>query len=357
MAGFLDKVKQNVNKATGNIAAAGKTVSKAINGNTTSTTSNDKIADNINKITNATKNMANTVSGVGKVVTGQQPSSPTIGATLGLLSGAAVGNGASALGNNSSTSSNSSSKGGYSRRVSYGSGSGSGSGVTSLGDNSEELAAEAARQQAEAQAAALRAQMQAREDAINAANIALDQQANAMRDKYTASLAALANDYQNLRNQAEGARYRAMYNQREALANRGALDSGAGRQETLAMNTRYNDNLNAINLQEAAEVAAINNAINQMYASVAQQKAANMNTTLNDYAQRLQNTINAIYSGYTPENSEYYQLANNVLQNATSPSISTPPEETRSIGTPPEAKRNYVGAAYTELLRRMGYNV
>ena len=207
--------------------------------------------------------------------------------------------------------------------------------------------ANAEQQQAEAQAAALRAQMQAREDAINAANSALDQQANAMRDKYSASLSALANDYQNLRDQAEAARYRAMYNQREALANRGALDSGAGRQETLAMNTKYNDNLNAINLQEAAEVADINNAINQMYASVAQQKANNMNSTLNDYAQRLQNTINAIYSGYTPENSAYYQLANNVLQNATSPTI-----ETAQQGT-----QNNVGAAYAELLRRMGYNV
>ena len=197
-------------------------------------------------------------------------------------------------------------------------------------------------------AAALQAQKQARLDAINAANSALDQQAEAMRGRYANSLLALGNDYQQLRNQAEANRYRAMYNQREALANRGALDSGAGRQETLAMNTGYNNNLNRINLQEAAERASVQNAIDQMYANVAQQKATNMSEGLNDYNSALQNLINAEYSGYTPESSTYYQQALAAL-GATTP--------TAQATATPARQQNVNDNAYLRYLRAMGYNV
>lgn len=184
-------------------------------------------------------------------------------------------------------------------------------------------------------AAALQAQKQARIDAINAANAALDKQAEAMRGRYDASLATIGQDYQKLRNQAEVNRYRAMFNQREALANRGALDSGAGRQETMAMNNNYNNNLNTISLQEAAERAAVQNAINEMYASVENQKAQNMTNGLSDYSSALQNLINAQYSGYTPEGSAYYQQA---LQ---------------ALG----ANNGANDSNYTAYLRALGYNV
>lgn len=197
-------------------------------------------------------------------------------------------------------------------------------------------------------AAALQAQKQARLDAINAANSALDQQAEAMRGRYANSLLALGNDYQQLRNQAEANRYRAMYNQREALANRGALDSGAGRQETLAMNTGYNNNLNRINLQEAAERASVQNAIDQMYANVAQQKATNMSEGLNDYNSALQNLINAEYSGYTPESSTYYQQALEALGQTT---------PTAQATATPARQQNVNDNAYLRYLRSMGYNV
>ena len=186
----------------------------------------------------------------------------------------------------------------YSRYSYYSRGGGGGGGATA--ENPNNLAA---------LAAALQAQKQARIDAINAANMALDQQAGVMKDKYNASLTTIGQDYQKLRNQAEVNRYRAQFNQREALANRGALDSGAGRQENMALSNNYNNNLNAINLQEANERANIQRAINEMYANVESQKAQNMTNGLSDYNSALQNLINAQYSGYTPEGSAYYQQA------------------------------------------------
>lgn len=227
----------------------------------------------------------------------------------------------------------------YRSRSSYGSSGGGGTAVATE--------PEATGNNLAALAAALQAQKQARLDAINAANSALDQQAEAMRGRYANSLTALGNDYQQLRNQAEANRYRAMYNQREALANRGALDSGAGRQETLAMNTGFNNNLNRINLQEAAERANVQNAIDQMYANVAQQKATNMSEGLNNYNSALQNLINAEYSGYSPESSTYYQQALEAL------GASTPAAQVAS--TP--ARQNVNDNAYLRYLRAMGYNV
>lgn len=205
----------------------------------------------------------------------------------------------------------------------YTTASSSAGGVTGAVDNSAALAA------------ALQAQKQARIDAINAANSALDKQAEAMRGRYDASLQTLANDYQKLRNQAEVNRYRAMFNQREALANRGALDSGAGRQEAMTMQNNYSNNLNAISLQEAAERAAVQQAIDEMYASVENQKAQNMTNGLADYSSALQNLINAQYSGYTPEGSAYYQQA---LQ---------------ALG----ANNGANDSNYTAYLRALGYNV
>ena len=190
----------------------------------------------------------------------------------------------------------------YYRYRNYSSG-GSGGGSAAAGDTTNLAAL----------AAALEAQKQARLDAINAANAALDQQAAAMKGRYDLNLKDVANDYQQLRNAAEVNRYRAQYNQREALANRGALDSGAGRQEALALQNNYNNNLNTINTQEAAERANIQQLINEMYANVEQQKADNMTNGLSDYNAALQNLINATYSGYTPEMSNYYQLAANAL--------------------------------------------
>lgn len=224
--------------------------------------------------------------------------------------------------------------GSYGRYSSYSSSSG-GSGTTGA-TGQDNLAA---------LAAALQAQKQARLDAINAANAALDKQAEAMRNKYATSLNAIGQDYQNLRNQAEVNRYRAQYNQREALANRGALDSGASRQENMVMNNNYNNNLNTINLQEAQERANVQNAINEMLANVEQQKAQNMQNGLADYTSALQNLINAQYSGYTPEGSAYYQQALQALGANTGAGVTNTPQQ------------NVSDNAYLRYLRAMGYNV
>lgn len=273
-------------------------------------------------------NGTHTSSVLGKTYGGQvpvlNPKSPLSKTSLAQYN-AQLNNGGGDGNGNGNDNNNGSRNSYYSRYSSYSSGGGGGSGAGDVGsvDNLAALAA------------ALQAQKQARIDAINAANAALDKQAEAMRGKYDQSLTAIGNDYQNLRNQAEVNRYRAQFNQREALANRGALDSGAGRQETMTMNNNYNNNLNSINLQEAAERAQIQNAMNEMYADVENQKAQNMTNGLSDYSSALQNLINAQYSGYTPEGSSYYQQA---LQ---------------ALG----ANSGANDSNYTAYLRALGYNV
>ena len=105
------------------------------------------------------------------------------------------------------------------------------------------MIAEMQRQQMEANIAAIRSQV---EQATN---------------KYQGQLDALPGTYQPLKNQSEVERYKAMRALRETQANRGALDSGAGRQENLDMSTNYSNRLNQINLQEQAEADAIRRAI------------------------------------------------------------------------------------------------
>lgn len=105
--------------------------------------------------------------------------------------------------------------------------------------------------------AAIDAQKQAAKDAQYAA---LAAQLNRGLNDYDAQLKSLDPVYQNYRNQSEVERYKAQRSLRESLANRGALDSGVGRQEMLNLDTNYGNNLNAINMQYQAEVDAINRA-------------------------------------------------------------------------------------------------
>ena len=94
------------------------------------------------------------------------------------------------------------------------------------------------------------------------ANIAaIRSQVEQATNKYQGQLDALPGTYQPLKNQSEVERYKAMRALRETQANRGALDSGAGRQESLDMSTNYSNRLNQINLQEQAEADAIRRAI------------------------------------------------------------------------------------------------
>lgn len=220
----------------------------------------------------------------------------------------------------------------------------------SSGPSAEELAAQQAEREAQeraaAQAAALKAAMQARTDAVNAANSALDQQGKALEGKYNTSLQQAQGDYQTLRNQNDVNYMRALYNQREALANRGALNSGTGRYENLVTGNAYNNTLNKINSQEMAERQSIQDNIANMWANIAQQKAANNNTTLDNYTTALQNIINSNYSGYSPSGSDYYQQALNTMNGA----FATP---TNANGG---TTRDGV-SAYARLLASLGYDI
>lgn len=204
-----------------------------------------------------------------------------------------------------------------------------------------------AAERAAAQAAALKAAQQARLDAVNAANSALDQQGKSLEEKYNNQLSSSANDYQTLRNQNDVNYMRALYNQREALANRGALNSGTGRYENLVTGNSYNKTLDNINSQEQSERQNIQNNISSMWANIAQQKASNNNTTLENYTNALQNIINSTYSGYSPENSDYYNNALNTLNSAFS---------TDSTNTANSTTKNGV-SAYARLLASLGYDI
>ena len=220
----------------------------------------------------------------------------------------------------------------------------------SSGPSADELAAQQAEREAQeraaAQAAALKAAMQARTDAVNAANSALDQQGKALEGKYNTSLQQAQGDYQTLRNQNDVNYMRALYNQREALANRGALNSGTGRYENLVTGNAYNNTLNKINSQEMAERQSIQDNIANMWANIAQQKAANNNTTLDNYTTALQNIINSNYSGYSPTGSDYYQQALNTMNGA----FATPTNA--NGGTTKDGV-----SAYARLLASLGYDI
>lgn len=104
---------------------------------------------------------------------------------------------------------------------------------------------------------AINAQTKARREAQLAA---LEAQLKSGLSEYDAQISALDPIYQQYRNQSEVERYKAQNALRESQANRGALDSGLGRQEVLDLQTNYGNNLNAINMQYQSELDALNRA-------------------------------------------------------------------------------------------------
>ena len=188
----------------------------------------------------------------------------------------------------------------------------------------EQAAAAEAERQKQAQLEALRlaieAQKRARQNAIDAANAALDKQGQLARDRYNASRTQVGQDYQDLKNQAAINNFKARRAQREALADRGAFDSGLGMQENVALASNYNNNLNKINMQEQNQYATLLNNLNSYLAQIDTQKANNQNSTLDNYNNVISSLINAAYSGYTPD-SGYLSLAQAL---AGTPTVATP---------------------------------
>lgn len=90
---------------------------------------------------------------------------------------------------------------------------------------------------------------------------ALQKRLNAQKGIYESELGDLDNQYQALINQSELNRYKARGSIREALANRGQLDSGYGRQEALNASLNYGNQVNNIKLQRQKTRDDIKNAI------------------------------------------------------------------------------------------------
>lgn len=188
----------------------------------------------------------------------------------------------------------------------YGGGGGSGSGSSSSGYGAGYVDY-------------LSAALAARAEAMRRANEALDAQGRAIEQRYNNQLEQVGQDYQKLRNQSEVNRYKALRNLRETQANRGLLNSGAGRQENLNVSTAYGNNLNEIGIAENNERNAIKQAINEMYAQIAAQKAANEANISGDFVSNLMGMLGSGMYQYAPATSEDYQRAASVAGTVYSP--------------------------------------
>ena len=153
---------------------------------------------------------------------------------------------------------------------------------------------------------------QARQQRVNAAKASIDAQANASIEKYKNRLSQIGDDYQQLRNQSEVERYKAQKSLREALANRGALDSGAGRQETLTLQNNYGNQINRINTEEQHERNNIQTAINEIIAQANAKKAELEAAAYDSVETILGNLLNSgafTVKQYSPQTSTNYQTA------------------------------------------------
>lgn len=204
----------------------------------------------------------------------------------------------------------------------------------------EEAAKKAAEEEAkkkeaerlEALRLALEAQKKARQDAINAANGALDKLGLNARNQYNTSRGIIGADYQDLRNQLAVQNFKARRAQREALADRGAFNSGNGMQENLLLSSNYNNNMNRINRDEANAYTTLLNNLNTYLGQIETQKATNQNSTLDNYNNVISSLINAEYSGYTPD-AGYLALAQSIAGNTPTIAVS-PTTITQSTAAP-----------------------
>lgn len=90
---------------------------------------------------------------------------------------------------------------------------------------------------------------------------------------YESQRPEIKENYKTLKNQSELERYNQGRMLRESQANRGALDSGAGRQEQLAMQNNYGNALNSINQAEQKDLNALSRAIEDVRAQGRMQEA------------------------------------------------------------------------------------
>lgn len=155
---------------------------------------------------------------------------------------------------------------------------------------------------------------------------------------YEAQRKSLGDDYQTLRNQSEVERYKAQGKLRNALADRGALDSGAGRTETLNMQTNYGNALNKINLQEQAANEELDRAIADVNAQY--------NQGVSDAKSNLYGDIADWLTSISPmqvDTSNYYNTAQGYIQDGNSANVGS------NMGSGYNYNTNYPGYALATL--------
>lgn len=229
----------------------------------------------------------------------------------------------------------------------------------------------------------LNALQEAKRRKIEAAKSAIDAQAQAGVQRYKDQLSQVGNDYQSLRNQSEVERYKAQKSLREALANRGALESGAGRQETLTLQNNYGNAINRINTEEQKERNTIQSYINELLANADMKKAqleadafGDVETILSGImgqlspsynyssatSQTYQDAAKSINSGEGAYNNQVIQPNNRVNNSSKDDSTAVADNLTLNYGNGKRALLNMLNqglideATYKDELMKLGYS-
>lgn len=229
----------------------------------------------------------------------------------------------------------------------------------------------------------LNALQEAKRRKIEAAKSAIDAQAQAGVQRYKDQLSQVGNDYQSLRNQSEVERYKAQKSLREALANRGALESGAGRQETLTLQNNYGNAINRINTEEQKERNTIQSYINELLANADMKKAqleadayGDVETILSGIMDKLtpsynyssatsqtyQDAAKSINSGEGAYNNQVIQPNNRVNNSSKDDSTAVADNLTLNYGNGKRALLNMLNqglideATYKDELMKLGYS-
>ena len=179
-------------------------------------------------------------------------------------------------------------------------------------------------------AALIAAKQAARQKAIDAANSALDDQARIAGERYNASREQIENDHQDLRNKASVQNFKSGKYQREALANRGALNSGMGLQERLQLSSNLNNMLNKINTQAQSAYDTLKNNYDSYVNQINMQKAMNMASGLDDYGNIVSSMISGAFNGYQP--SEGYTALLQALTGGGNNGISNVVQSNNGVG-------------------------
>lgn len=153
-------------------------------------------------------------------------------------------------------------------------------------------------------------------EATDRANNLLKEQGKQLQARYEAYIPEIQSNYQDLMNQRSVNYFKNKANVREALANRGALDSGVGRMETLKLGTDYSNDMNKIGMQRENEIQGVRNAIADMLLQIAMQQASNEANYAAGGGTMASNVSVTPYK-YSPTTSQYYNTVNQLANNST----------------------------------------